>query len=239
MRYLSHLSAFAGVIFLLTILVCVFNGGGLGSGDLRELTPWIAVLCVAFFATFPVTVMKPFKSRDTLVMENTLPASITEKWLFVFLNTTVAAFVMLFAAFAVTVLTGMAISGTSPFVDYYNSYNMGSLVHFTIMIQAIVMYAGTMERRNHILSALLAGAAWLAAFFMLCIFPMWLSDKLDGRMDWGPMFTFSISSAYAPGAEIRYERFFDIEPLLNYLCAVSTLLFWVASWFNFRQRSIK
>ncbi len=249
-KYLVHAGIFAGIMVLFIVLVCAFDDGQIFYGDLNSITPWYTILTIAFFATFPMVVMKPFKSRHTLTMENTVPVSTTEKWLFVLLNTTVVAAILCGVALSLTVLTGMAITGSEPFAEYFR-YAMNKvpkevylIFTFALFItQAVVMFAGTQERRNHRVSVLLIGITGLAAMLTLAIFPMWLSDKLDMAVQFGPIFSFAHAKIESQLSMVEYFSGMTFqgpgEQLLWGAGIAVVLLFWLAAWLNFRERSIK
>lgn len=280
-RYLIHAAIFAGAMLFIMVAVCIFNmSGGVSVGDLREMTPWFVFLGVVFFLTFPVTVMKPFKDRHLLVMENTVPASTTEKWLFVLLNTTVGAAVIAVIALTATVLVGMAITGGgatvihdiaitgegnviregtdgslligNAFTLYFKQFkeNYGPAIKWLLfaflILGAAMMYAGTKERRNQTVSFILVAVTAFAASFMLMIFPMWLSDKLDMAMDYAPLFTFMegrLSSTFSmvqySGDGLGIYNNDVADRIVTWVCLGTAMVFWICAWFNFRERSIK
>ena len=210
-KYLVHAGIFAGIMVLLMVLVAAVNRPFLDFDDLNDLTPWYVIFILAFFATFPMVVMKPLKSRHSLTMENTVPASTTEKWLFVLLNTTVVAAILCGVALSLTALAGMSISGSEPFAEYvrYSKNEVPGEIYLIFILallitQAVVMFAGTQERRNHRVSVLLIGVTGLAALVALVIFPMWLSDKLEMAMQYGPMFSFASARVESQLSMVEY-----------------------------------
>ncbi len=250
-KYLVHAGIFAGIMVLLMVFVATVNRPVLDERDLLEITPWYVIFILTFFATFPMVVMKPLKSRHALTMENTIPVSITEKWLFVLLNTTVVAAILCATGLALTLLTGVSIAGTEPFAQYIggamNDTPWQIYLIFTfmlLMLQAGVMFAGTQERRNHRVSVLLLGATVLAAVLVFVGLPIWLSDELPGP-NWGPMFFFSDAYVVSGPTAVHYyggESVLDEDArtrLVWIAGSATTLLFWLAAWFNFRERSIK
>ena len=250
-KYLVHAGIFAGIMVLFIALVRAFEGHPIDSADLNSVTPFYIVFILAFFATFPMVVMKPFKSRHTITMENTVPASTTEKWLFVVLNTTIVAAILCAVSILLTVLTGMAVAGSEPFAEYFRVMMHETpgevyLVYAFVLLglQAVVMLAGTQERRNHRVSILLVGATIFVAMMVLLIFPIWLSEEFDTTMQFGPMFTFSRGYVESQLSSVSYFGDLSIDDqtgkwqLIGSGTAV-VLLFWLASWFNFRERSIK
>jgi hypothetical protein len=247
-KYLLNVAIYTGLMLVVVAAVCGFEGVGLKYSDLHDVTPLLSIISFAYFLSFPVAVMKPLKSRHLLVMENTVPASGTEKWLFVVLNTTVGAGVMWIGMMAVAVLVGMTISGTGAFVDYFHSGDMNVLGQMWMLLlstSAMVMFAGTMERRNHTASLLLVAAAGVAAAMVFVVFPQVLSYNLDMAVQYGPMFTFGHGIAASEFSQVRYsgaslENGELISRIGGHGMAIAqTLVFWTAAWFNFRERSIK
>ena len=249
-KYLLHAGIFGGAMMLIMVMARVFNGAPLGYGDLDVMVAWFVFLVVAFFATFPVTVMKPFKNRHLLVMENMVPASTTEKWLFVLLNTTVVATIIYVVMLTVVVLTGMATSGSEPFVEFYRGFEWEdvwpALPLSLLVLVATMMFAGTMERRNHTVSFILIGVTAFAVFFMLTLFPVWLSDRFHLATSFGPMFSFDIAYAGSKTSIVRYmgdgiAMFVGNSGVrtVTWMSIGVAALLWLCAWFNFRERSIK
>ena len=249
-RYAVQAGVLMGLLIAELVFLRVMNGDGFDAEDIRDMIGlnfgFVMSLGVVFFT---IAVMKPLKNRHTLAVENTVPASLFEKYLFILLNTTVVFFAAFFLAYLLMAAFGIAVLGKGTFNDYF--YNRGGMITrltlwLVLPLQAGAMYAGTMERRRHMVSLLLVGVTAIAGLLLFVGGPMWISGKFYTAIRYGPMFLGNTASVTLPDTTLVYGLPPDIVniemngPLIaTCLAVVGTVMFWTAAWFNFRERSAK
>ncbi len=251
-RYLVQASILLGLLILSLAIAWFANGKGMDAWEINGFAEFCfgAVLAAATIY-FTVSVMKPLRNRHTLNIENTVPASLFEKFIFTLLNTTVVLGVIFLAAYLITALLGMTVLGAGGLGDYFHSQNDGQIFRFIfwgiLPLQAVTMYAGTMERRSHVFSIQLVFVVGAAAAFLFLGLPVLISEQWHTDIFYGPLFLANQSNISMDNAGVSYTLLpplfsgANVKPPLIATCfaVAGTLLFWIAACFNFRERSIK
>ncbi|MDR1671083.1 MAG: hypothetical protein LBR57_01015 [Alistipes sp.] len=247
-KYLVHASVYAGIMLVFLVISYLAKLPSFSLNHLTELVKfWLSPLIIFWTITFSIVLMGPLKNRHTMALENTAPASTTEKWLFVLLNGTVGAAVMFLVMTAVITLLGVAAIGSFEGVGQLipKPEWWGTLALMIVTMQATILFTGSLERKNHVAACILFWLTVLFVFLMLTIFPMWISETFDTTPQWGPMFLFSEASVPGSLSEVTFHgQLFDLTEssvlnFLRWLGIAATLILWVCSWFNFKERSIK
>ncbi len=250
-KYAIMAATLLGALLLELLFLKITRGKYLNSNDIQEM--WglnFGFLIVACIEVFTISVMKPMKSRHTLAVENTIPASGTERYLFILLNTTVVFFAVYLLTIFMIAALGIATLGVGTLGDYlYNDDNLiiKLFLWLWLPLQAIVMYAGTMERRRHIVSMLLVAVTVVAGVVFFGGFPELINQRFHTDISFGPLFLGNTGTVNVENTQVTYglsdilRTIYNIngEKLATGLAAVVTLVFWVAAWFNFRERSAK
>jgi hypothetical protein len=246
-QYLILMAIVAGVMIVPLVFLRVVEGDHISLNAIHDYGKfWTGILPNFYFIAFTMMTMKPLKNRFTLVMENTAPVSITEKWLFVILNSTVVAAILYALTMVVAASVGIMLFSQGTFGDYFTNDEWSVFPSLFLAVQSVAMFAGTMERRNHLVSLLLVVGTAFAAMIVLVAFPMWLSDRTGMAFDWGPMFTFGggeavseLSRVYVTGEPMVRTSGNYVDTITIGVCALTAIVFWLCSWLNFRERSIK
>jgi hypothetical protein len=249
-RYLLLVAAYAVITLGSLVFTRIGQGVDFSFEAVSSLAGfWFGPLAATWFVMLTMITMNPLRNRHTMVLENTIPVSTTEKWLFVLLNGTVVAAVIYSAIMLVTALVGITISGAVPFAEYFlptgTDWGKNMMVTF-LPLQAAVMFAGTTGHKNHATAFLLLCLALLAAFLLCTLFPAWVNEQYNLPFGYGPLFIFDQATVHTPGAEVTYENplfgFIGKGTFLSFLRwggIASALILWICSWFNMKERSIK
>ncbi len=248
-KYALMAGSLLGLLLLELIITKISHGKYFDATHIRNLVEinfsFIMAVCVVFFT---ISVMKPMKGRHTLAVENTVPASVFEKYLFILLNTTVVFFAMFFFIYLLMALFGIGVFGVGTLKDYF--HNSGGIIYRFILwlalpLQAVAMYAGTMERRRHILSLLLVGVAVIAGLMFFVGGPIFIHEKFDTVIHYGPLFMGNTGTIHLADTAVTYGLSdianirMDGPETATCLAVVGVLIGWVAAWFNFKERSVK
>jgi hypothetical protein len=249
-RYLLLIAIYAGITLGSLVLARITYGGDFSFQAVSNLSEfWFGPLAVTWFIVFTMITMSPLRNRHTMVLEHSIPVSTTEKWLFVLLNGTVVAAVIYSAIMFVTALVGITLSGNVPFIEYFltSKTDWWKIMIVTFLpLQAAVMFAGTTGRKNHATAFLLLCLTLLAALLLCALLPALVNEQHQIAFEYGPLFTFDQATAQTPGAEVIYRNpLFEIinmgtfHSIIRWGGIASALIFWICSWLNMKERSIK
>lgn len=246
-RYLLSAAAMLGTLLAVVTIMKISDPHG--EHPVRDITGFFAFLPV-ISSVLLLADMNYLRNRHTSSVENTVPASVTEKFLFVLLNSTVVLFALYFAAYILIALLAVFVYGIGTaevFFDFpqrsWNVVRIGFL-----FVNPLALYAGSMQRKSHLWSFILVMMTFVCAMLLCIVAPVGFSESLCQGYSFTPFFTTVMGTAESGMTTVSYNTAFlegimsdpaALYRLYGIVSAAVALVFWTAAWFNFRERSIK
>lgn len=245
-RYLIFVGLMLGAELLWFLFLFIGNGQVRGLKEAIIMpAPMMTLILLVFGGIFVMNEMRPFRNRHTAVMSNTLPVSVFERYMFLWGNTTI----VLMLVFTVTILLSncsLVLFGYGNIAEYWTKITgrLPNLYVGYMLVNAVVMVAGTTRFKNHRLSLLLTVMVLLPLAFMPFWLPGYVSAKFcpDG-FGFGPYFS-TIDVAETIGATaVRYSTVPPINIFSKNIqilpIVVWTFVLWVISYFKLKELQIK
>jgi hypothetical protein len=233
-------------VMIVALLFARMSTEYLDGRQVRELWEFYFNLVLpVYMVSFVLLTMKPLKDRYTMTAENTIPVSATEKFLFVFLATTLVPAVVFLLSFSVTSILGVAFTDTWSVDNFFGNVSwyrnvFRVLLWVLVPLHAAMLYAGTMERRSHALSFMLVVMTVIAAVLLLIGVPALTGERFAG-IYYAPLFVFDSAVVQLTDASVMYylPSWSENSLTATFLALTIAIVLWVAAWFNFRERSVK